>query len=411
MCSRKTVALVSTLDTKGEEVDFLRKLILTRGHNVLVIDTGVLGCPATQADISSQEVAREGGVDLAILRDNRSEAFAQQIMAQGLTKITCSLMKEGRIHAMLAIGGGQGSTIAASALKALPLGFPKLLVSTKAVQAGIRAYVGSKDVMILPSVADLAGINRLTSKVLANAAGAVAGMLEASAPQVPDRPLVVMSMNGTITDCGLAVKGLLEAEGYEVLVFHTIGTGGEALEDFLAHNEVTGVIELGVNEIGNELFGGLASAGPHRLETAVRRGFPMVVVPGSADFINFLGPETVPGRFRNRRVHYHNPKATCVRTSANENRKLGRAIAAKLNLSFVPTVVLWPGKGLSSWSCSGQPFHDPKVDLNLLGSLKRHLKSHVPLKEFDLSINDPDFAEVIFATFLKIVSETERQNL
>jgi len=403
------VAVVGTLDTKGDEVAFLRDLIRARGHNVLVIDTGILGRAAIEADISRHKVAREGGSTLAILRDKGSEAFAQQIMAGGLNKIVSSLVRDGLIQGLLAVGGGQGSTIVASTLKSLRVGFPKLLVSTKVAQAGIGSYVGFKDVMVLPTVADLAGINRLTRKVLANAVGAIAGMVEMEAPQVPDQPLVVMSMNGTITDCGLAVKRMLEAAGYEVLVFHTIGTGGEALEDFLAGNEVTGVIELGVNEIGNDLFGGLASAGPHRLETAVKRGFPMVVVPGSADFINFLGPETVPARYRKRRVHQHNPKATCIRTNVRENLKLGKVIADKLNQARGPTVVLWPAKGLSGWDCNGKPFYDPEADLSLLRSLKRCLKPHIPIKEIELTINDPDFATVIYKTFQQISSENPRK--
>jgi uncharacterized protein (UPF0261 family) len=406
MADAKTIVLVGTLDTKGEEIGFLRDFIQGRGHNTLILDTGILGQPLIEADVSRQELAREGGTAIETLREKGDEAFAQQVMAEGLKKVVLSMAESGRIHGLLAIGGGQGSTIVAPTLKSMELGFPKLLVSTKVTQAGARPYIGPKDVLILPPVADLAGINRLTRRILANAAGAMVGMVETTLPRTENRPLAVVSMNGTVTECGLAVKGALEASGYEVLVFHTIGTGGEALEDYVAANEVAGVVELAVNEIGNDLLGGLATAGPHRLETAAKRGLPMVVVPGSADFINFLGPETVPARYRHRKVHYHNPKATCIRTTVKDNRELGRVIAKKLNQVRGPIALLWPARGLSSWDCEGKPFYDLEADSSLLGSLKRYLKPHVPIKEFDLHINDPAFAESICEAFRQISPKT-----
>lgn len=401
----KTLALVGTLDTKADEIALLRDLVSASGLGVMVIDIGVLGRPGLKADVTNLRVARQGGVELDELRRRGEEDFAQTIMAAGLESIVLELVASDRVQGLLAIGGGQGSTMVAPTLKALPLGFPKLLVSTKASQAGIRPFVGSKDVLVLPSVADLAGINRLTRQVLKNAAGAMIGMLLTSAVFEEDRPLVVMSMNGTITECGLAVKVMLQGAGYEVMVFHSIGTGGEALESFVAESDVAGVIELAVNEIGNELLGGLASAGPHRLEAAGAKGFPQVIVPGSADFINFLGPQTVPGRLRRRRIHPHNPQATIVRTNQRDNQLLGRTLAQKLNRARGPVRVLWPGRGLSSVGRAEKPFFDPEADQALLRSLKRHLKPHIPLHEFDLFINDPAFAEAVFEVFLKTTGE------
>ncbi len=399
----KTLALVGTLDTKGDEIAFLRDLAAAAGLEVMVIDIGVLGRPAFRAQVPHARVARRGGVGLDELRRRREEHFAQTVMAAGLKKIVLDLVTTGRIQGLLAIGGGQGSTMVAPTLKALPLGFPKLLVSTKASQAGIRPFVGAKDVLVLPSVADLAGLNRLTRQVLTNAAGAMAGMLLTISPAAEDRPLVVMSMNGTITDCGLAVKVRLQQAGYEVMVFHSIGTGGEALEHFVAASEVAGVIELAVNEIGNELLGGLASAGPHRLEAAGAQGTPQVVVPGSADFINFLGPETVPGRLRRRRIHPHNPQATILRTNQRDNQLLGRTLAQKLNQAQGPVTVLWPAQGLSSVDRPDKPFFDPEADRALLRSLKKNLEPHIPLHEFDLDINDRAFARKVFEAFQRMV--------
>jgi uncharacterized protein (UPF0261 family) len=401
----KTIALVGTLDTKGEEIEFLRSLILARGHRVLIADTGILGEPYLQADISRGEIARNGGEDIDTLREKGDEAFAQRVMAAGLKKSMHSLVDSRKLHGLLAVGGGQGSVIVAPTLKSLPFGFPKLLVSTKVTQAGARPFVGSRDVLILPPVADLAGINCLTRTILTNAAGAISGMVEVVVPETEGKPLVVMSMNGTITDCGLAVKASLERTGYEVLVFHTIGTGGEALEEYVKANEVIGVIELGVNEITNDLMGGLASSGPDRLTAAGNRGVPQVVVPGSADFINFLGPETVPPRYRRRKIHSHNPQATLIRTNVRDNRLLGRTIADKLNRSRGLVVVLWPKKGLSTLDKEGKPFWDPEADRALLGALKRHLDSRIPILESEAYINDSEFAHAVFMAFEKLKEE------
>jgi uncharacterized protein (UPF0261 family) len=406
----KTIALVGTLDTKGEEIAFLKSLILTRGHKVIIADTGILGNPDLQANISRHEIAIAGGENIDTLKQRGDEAFAQNIMAAGLKKIILSLLESRKLHGLLAIGGGQGSIIVAPTLKSLPFGFPKLLVSTKVTQAGARPYVGSKDVLILPPVADLAGINSLTSSVLTNAAGAISGMVEIEKPEVKNKPIVIISMNGTVTDCGLAVKALLEKNGYEVLVFHTIGTGGEALEEYVKSNKVHAVIELGVNEITNDLMGGLASAGPDRLTAAGRCEIPQIVVPGSADFINFLGPETVPPKYRRRNIHSHNPQATLIRTNIQDNRLLGKAIAGKLNQARGPVVVLWPKQGLSTLDSRGRPFWDPEADMALIKSLKRHLDPHIPVIESDAYINDTEFAQAVFLAFEKIGKEIKTKS-
>lgn len=392
---KKVVLLIGTLDTKGEEIDLLKTLILGRGHTVLIADTGILGGPFLKADIPREQIAETAGTDIHELREKGDEAHAQKAMGIGLKKIVLSLLQSGSIHGLLAVGGGQGSVIVSPILKSLPLGFPKLLVSTKATQAGIRPYVGTKDVLVLPPVADLAGINRLTRRILINAAGAISGMVEMEVVKAENRPLVVLSMNGTVTGCGLTVKSALEKDGYEVLVFHSIGTGGEALESYVAEQDVAGVIELAVNEIGNELFGGLASAGPHRLESAVRKEIPLILVPGSADFINFLGPETVPDKYRGRKIHVHNPQANLVRTNDSENHVLGETIARKLNHARAPVVILWPKQGLSTLDCTGKPFWDQNADRALLEGLKKVLDPRIPIKEVDAFINDQEFARVV----------------
>jgi len=399
----KAVLLIGTLDTKGEEISLLQTLILGRGHRVLVADTGILGEPYLKADIPREQIAETAGTAIETLKEKADEAHAQKTMGIGLKKIVLPLLESDHIHGLLAVGGGQGSIIVAPMLKSLPLGFPKLLISTKVTQAGIRPYVGTKDVVILPPVADLAGINRLTRKILTNAAGAISGMVEMEEPKMEDKPLIVLSMNGTVTGCGLTAKSLLEEDGYEVLVFHSIGTGGEALESYVADQDVSGVIELAVNEIGNELFGGLASAGPHRLESTVRKKIPLVLVPGSADFINFLGPETVPDNYRDRKIHVHNPQATLLRTNESENRLLGKTIAKKLNQAKGPVMILWPKLGLSTVDCMGKPFWDPDADKALIDGLRKDLDTKITIKEIDAFINDPEFARMVVQEFVLLI--------
>lgn len=401
----KIIAVVGTLDTKGEEIYLLKSLIEKRGHKPLIIDTGVLGTPYLEADIPREKVALSGGESIKTLQEKNSEAFAQKIMSIGLKKIISSRVESGEIHGLIAIGGGQGSVIASPTLKYLPFGFPKILISTKVSQAGIRPYTGIKDILVLPPVADLAGINRLTEKVLVNAAGAISGMVEMEPLQGgSQKPLVVMSMNGTITDCGLSVKNALEKKGYEVLVFHSIGTGGEALEEYVkTESDIACVIELSVNEVGNDLLGGLASSGLDRLTSAGKRGIPQIVVPGSADFINFLGPETVPEKFKNRKIHPHNPQATIVRTDARDNKLLGETIAEKLNKAKGPVAILWPQKGLSSVDKLGKPFWEPESDQALFESLKKYLNLAIRIITLDAHINDPIFARKIVEVFDEIV--------
>ncbi|RLA78169.1 MAG: UPF0261 family protein, partial [Deltaproteobacteria bacterium] len=328
------IAIVGTLDTKGEEIRYLRELVQRRGHHPLVIDIGLLGPTPFPPDIPRQEVLRKAGVELKSLLEKGEEGEAAERMAEGLAILLRELQQEGKIDGVLAIGGGMGSAMVARGLQKLPVGFPKVLVSTKVAQAGAGAYVGTRDVVVIPSVADIQGLNRLTRKVLGNAVGAICGMVEAIA-QGPEagRPAITMSMLGTTTQCGLRLKEELEAKGYEVVVFHALGVGGRAMEEFLQEEGAEAVVELAVNEIGNYLFGGLASAGPRRMEVAGELGIPQIVTPGNADFINFLSPDTVPERYRNRRIHRHNPQATTVRLEAEEMELLGRTIAQKLNRS------------------------------------------------------------------------------
>lgn len=406
---QKTIVCIATLDTKGLEIQYIKEIIEQRGHRVLLIDDGILGDPIVPTDINREEVAKAAGSSLEEVRAIANEAKAVETMAEGLGKILKELYRSGKLDGVISIGGGMGTIMATAAMRELPIGVPKLVVSTKVAQSGVaKEYMGAKDITMVSSVADIAGLNRLTRKIAANAAGAIVGMVETREIEVPDNPLVVMTMNGTTTKCGSKVMSILEREKYEVIVFHSIGVGGWALEEFVRNEPVKGVIELGLNEIGNELFGGLATAGPNRLEAAGEKGVLQIVTPASVDFINFLGPETVPPKFRNRKLIFHNPQATTVRLIDDEMRSLAGVIAEKLNHAKGPVKVLIPLRGFSSWDQQGKDFYNPEVDKIFIDSLKDRLHPSIMVSEIDAHINDDRFVDVVVEEFMK--SDTTRRN-
>ncbi|MFZ7111760.1 MAG: Tm-1-like ATP-binding domain-containing protein, partial [Desulfatiglandales bacterium] len=345
----KNILLIGTLDTKGDELFFIKDLVEKAHHRPIIMDTGV-GESKFKPDITTEEILRHSGKNMEELTALQDGGKIIQFMSPAVEAMVQKLYDEGQIDGAVAIGGAQGSAIASAGLKTLPVGFPKALVSTKAVQAGIKGFTGSKDVAIIPSVCDIAGLNRITRKILANAVGAVIGMVNIDLPPYPDRPAVVLTMNGTVNNCCLRVKQLLEKDGYEVIVFHTIG-GGKALEKWIddISPDIACVIELSLEEIGNELFGGMASAGKERLEAAGRLGIPQIVTLGAVDFINFLAWDTVPEKYRNRNLHWHTPQATTMRMEKEEMEIIARTIAEKLNKAKGKVEVMIPLGGFSAW--------------------------------------------------------------
>jgi uncharacterized protein (UPF0261 family) len=399
----KNILLIGTLDTKGDELFFMKELVDKAHHHPIVMDTGV-GESKYNADITTEEILRHSGKNMEDLTALQDGGKIIQFMSPCVEAMVQRLYEEGRIDGAVAIGGAQGSAIASAGLKKLPVGFPKVLVSTKAVQAGIKGFTGPKDVAIIPSVCDVAGLNRITRKILSNAAGAVMGMASIELPAVPDRPAVVMTMNGTVNNCCLRVKQLLEKDGYEVIVFHTIG-GGKALEKWIEDigGDIACVIELSLEEIGNELFGGMASAGKERLEAAGKLGIPQIVTFGAVDFINFLGPETVPEKHQNRKLHWHTPQATTMRMEKEEMEIIGRTIAEKLNKSNGKVEIMIPLRGFSAWDKEGKEFYDPEADRHFIESFKKHMSAAINLTEHDLHINDGSFADLVYKRFTEIV--------
>jgi uncharacterized protein (UPF0261 family) len=409
---KKIIVCIATLDTKGQEIKFIKDIIERRGHKTLIVDSGILGKPTIPPDITREEVAAAAGTTLDEIKAIGNESKAVEMMALGLCNLVKNLYHSGRLDGVISIGGGTGTSMATTAMKELPLGVPKLMVSTKVAQSGTgKEYMGTKDITMVSSVADIAGLNRLTKKIATNAVGAIVGMVETPKVEIIDKPLIVISMNGTTTKCGSRVMSMLEGENYEVVVFHSIGVGGRALEEFVKNEPVKAVIELGLNEIANELFGGMASAGPARLEAAGEKGILQIVTPASVDFINFLAPDTVPHKYKNRNLIFHNPQATTLRLNSDEVRLVAEVMAEKLNWAIGPVRILIPTHGFSSWDQKGKSFYDPEADRVFIDSLKRRLRASIMVSEIEAHINDNQFADAIVEEFRRSALEWERREL
>ena len=404
-----TILLLGTLDTKGEEFAYVRGLIEARGHDVLTVDAGVVGEPAFRPDVGADEVARAGGSSLAQLRAASDRGRAIEVMIAGLERLVPELHASGRLHGVLGLGGGGGTALATAAMRALPVGVPKLMVSTMA-SGDTRPYVGLKDVTMMYSVVDIAGLNALSRRILGNAAGAICGMVEQEIPRARDRPavdrpavdrpavdrpLIAATMFGVTTPCVDAVRRRLEEAGYGVVVFHATGTGGRAMEALIEEGWFVGVADVTTTEWCDEVVGGVLSAGPDRLSAAGRAGLPQVVSVGALDMVNFGGIDSVPARFRDRNLYRHNPSVTLMRTSRDECAEIGRRIAERLSAATGPTTLVLPLRGVSMIDAEGRPFHDPAADAALFGALREHVAERVRVVEVDAHINDPEFAVVL----------------
>ncbi len=400
----KTAVIIAALDTKGAEAALIRDVISARGLDTLIVDVGVLGEPTIPAQVSRAEVAAAGGDDHAELVRAGDKGRAMVAMAQGAEATAARLYAEGRLDGIIGLGGSAGTTMASRAMQALPVGVPKLIVSTVA-SGDTRAYVGSKDIAMLYSVVDIAGINSLSSKILTNAAAAIAGMIAAEAPDVPERPLLAASMFGNTTACVDRARASLEAAGYEVLVFHATGSGGQTMESLIADGFIQGSLDLTTTEWADELTGGMFSAGPTRLDAAGAAGIPQVIAPGCLDMANFGGPDTVPEKYRSRKLYHWNPNVTLMRTTPEENAELGRIIAEKANAAKGRVAILLPLKGVSQLDSPGGEFWWPEADTALYAAIRSGVRSDIPVIDMDANINDPEFADRASALLLEMLGK------
>lgn len=388
----RTVVIVATLDTKGEEARLIRDFVVGQGLRALVVDVGVLGEPGIRADVARADVAQAADETIEALVESRDKSRAMEAMTRGAGAVAGRLYAEGKLDGIIGIGGSAGTVIGASAMRELPIGVPKLCLST--IAAGdTRPYVGTKDVAMMYSVVDLAGINRVSARVLTNAAAAICGMARADAPPMADRPIIAASMFGNTTACVDRARRVFEDAGYEVLVFHATGTGGQTMESLIADGYVTGVFDVTTTEWADEVCGGVLTAGPHRLDAAAAASVPQVIAPGCLDMVNFWGPESVPPRYQNRQLYRWNPNVTLMRTTPAENARLGQILAAKANLSRGQTAVLLPLRGVSQLDSPGGAFWSPEADQSLFDAIRHNLRPDIRLVEMDHNVNDPEFAE------------------
>ena len=404
------VLVVGSLDTKGAEIGFLRDRLRAAGITPEVVDIGVLGPPLIPPDVPREEIAQVGGESIADLVAAGDRGRAMAAMHKGLAAWVRNRREANLPGGMLAIGGSAGTAVATAGMRELPIGVPKLMVSTMA-SGDVRPYVGTSDICMMYSVADFTGLNSLTTTILANAADAIAGMCghKASLPSTSGRTLLGATMFGVTTPCVNRVKEMVEQEGYELLVFHATGTGGQAMERLVTDGFIKGVLDVTTTELADELVGGVLTAGPHRLEAAGNLGVPQVVSVGALDMVNFGAPESVPARFAGRHFYPHNPAVTLMRTTPQENQQLGEILARKLNRATGPVTLLLPLRGVSAIDSPGKPFYDAAADACLFDAIRKHIGTRVKLVELDLHINDPEFASAIVNEFLKQADTTVPQ--
>jgi uncharacterized protein (UPF0261 family) len=400
-----SVFLFATLDTKGREADFVRGLLTSWNVAVTLVDVGALGTPAVRADVPRERIFElaETTIEAVRTRADRGEAVTRA--AAGAARLAREAHARGEVSGVLGLGGSAGTTIATAAMRALPLGVPKVMVSTLA-SGMVRQFVGDKDIFMLNAVVDILGINRVSREVLSQAARAMAGLVTYPRPrpeaQTTDRPLIAATMFGVTTACVERARETLERAGCEVLVFHATGNGGQAMESLIAEGVIAGVLDVTTTELADEHVGGFLSAGPDRLTAAGKAGIPQVVSTGALDMANFYAPDSVPSRFRDRLFYKHNANVTLMRTTAEENARIGASIAQKLSAAKGPVAVLLPARGVSAIDKEGQPFDDP-VARKALHEAIRAGAHGVEVTEMDRHINDPEFADAAAAKLLQLM--------
>lgn len=400
----KTIAIIGTFDTKGKEFAFLRDLIREQGLETLCIHTGAFE-PSFEPDITNEEVAAAVGASMKEIAEKKDRAFATDTMSRGAEKLIPELYAQGRFDGIISVGGSGGTSMATPAMRALPIGVPKVMVSTMA-SGNVSQYVGTSDIVMIPSVVDAEGLNAISMEIFSNAVNAIVGMVKNKKPrQDSGRPLLAATMFGVTTPCIKKAEEYLQSKGYEVLVFHATGTGGKTMEALIKGGFIKGVLDITTTEWCDELFGGVLNAGSERLEAAGACGVPQVVSVGALDMVNFGPMDTVPAQYKDRNLYKHNPTVTLMRTTVEENRKLGEVIAEKLNKAKSATVLMLPLKGVSAIDGEGQPFYAPEEDKVLFDTLRSNVGSNVELIEMDNNINDDEFALAAAKKLIELVEK------
>jgi len=405
--SSRTIVVLATLDTKGIEAQYLRECITARGHRALVVDTGVVGSPVAAADVTREEVAAAGGAALALLLERPSRETASPVMAAGATKIVTDLVARGAAHAVISLGGTQGTTLSTAVMRALPYGFPKIMVSTMA-SGNVAPWVGTSDITMIFSVTDIMGLNRFMRRILANAVSAACGMAEVDVPLGGGgATLVGVTTVGITTTGAMRAVECLQRAGFETIVFHAVGTGGRAMEEMVRQGLISAVLDFSIIEVSNEMHAALLAGGPDRLTVAGRLGLPQVICPGAVEVLVFNEPHTVPERFAGRTLVRHSPQITDLRLQRAEMAAVGVEVARRLQSTREEAVFLVPTGGYDSYAVAGGPFHDPVADAAFVAELAARLPANIRLIERATHINDPAFAEEAAETLIALVRARE----
>lgn len=402
-----SIVIIGTLDTKGEEIAFAKEIIEAQGVDVHVVDTGVMEPPEFEPETTAAEVAEAGGESLDDLRENRERGRAMDVMGRGAAEIAQQLHDDGTLDGVLGLGGSGNTSIVTTAMRTLPVGVPKLMVSTVA-SGDTEPYVDATDIAMMYSVADIEGLNQLSRRIISNGALATVGMVANEADvEIEEKPTIGITMFGVTTSCVQTARQYLEDCGYETIVFHATGTGGQAMENLVQQGIIDYVLDVTTTEWADEHVGGIFNAGPDRLSAPGNRGIPHVVSVGALDMVNFGPPDSVPDEFDGRTFHHHNPQVTLMRTTPQENREIGETIADKLNEAIGPVTVYLPLRGVSLIDVEGEDFYDPEADEALFESLREHLDSDIELVKMDTDINDDEFALAMAEKIEEYVRESE----
>lgn len=404
----KTVAIAGTFDSKSLELSFIQEIIHGLGLKTFLIHTGVFE-PKLAVDVSNEEIAGMIGADIKEIAARKDRATATDVLSRGLEKLLPQLYAAGNFDGIISCGGSGGTSLVTPGMRALPVGVPKVMVST--VAAGdVSMYVGSSDIFMYPSIVDVAGLNSISTKIFTNAALAIAGMVKFEVNKaVEKKPLIAASMFGVTTPCVNQAREFLERQGYEVLVFHATGAGGKAMEGLIKDGYFAGVFDVTTTEWCDELMGGNMAAGERRLEAAALKGIPQIVSVGALDMVNFGPITSVPDKYTGRNFYKHNPTVTLMRTTIDENRQLGLAIAEKLNMCRSKAALLLPLKGVSMIDAPGQPFYGPEEDAMLFNTLKESITNPlVEILEIDANINDPAFSDAAANKLIELLKNGDK---
>ena len=401
-----TVIMIGCFDTKAEDFAYLFTCLKDKEIEVLTVNTGVLGTTDRfPVHFEADAVANAGGARLIDLQKGNDRGKALEIMGRGANRIIADLLIEKDIKGVIGMGGGGGTYIVLAAMQAVPFGIPKLCLSTLATK-DLSTKIGNKDVVLMPSIVDVAGLNAISRVLIRQAAGALLGMIDASVSDEKESTgSIAMSVFGNTNLCAESCSALLKDKGYDVLAFHAVGSGGKTMESLTGEGFFDAVLDLTTTELADELFGGICSAGPDRLTAASKIGIPQIVVPGCLDMVNFGPMDTVPNKYKDRQLYSWAPDVTLMRTNRAENKILGKTIADKINTSKGPVTVLLPLGGLSKIGAKGEVFHDPEIDAVLFYTIRNHIKNDIDIIEVDENINTVAFAKKAVVALLDLIGK------